>query len=187
MLVIRLSRKGRRNFPMYRLQVAENSMPTDGKFVEIVGSYNPTATDQPLEVKKDRVEYWISKGAQPSNTVAKLLNKVGFNLPVEQGNKAPKKKATAKSEAAKVAPVADEIASTEEKKEEIPNNPPVGGQDDGEGKEVSVEEGTEAKSTEEATPIEEKTEDSVEESKAEEKTEAPAENNPEEAEAPQQE
>ncbi|MFH1088528.1 MAG: 30S ribosomal protein S16 [Patescibacteria group bacterium] len=100
LLVIRLSRKGRRNFPMYRLQVAENSMPTDGKFVEIVGNYNPTAADQPFEVKKDRVEYWISKGAQPSNTVAKLLNKVGFNLPVEQGNKAPKKKAKAKLEEA---------------------------------------------------------------------------------------
>ena len=133
MLVIRLSRKGRRNHPMYRIQVAENSMPTDGKFVEIVGSYNPTATDQPLEVKKERVEHWIKQGAQPSNTVARLLNKVGFNLPVDQKNKAPKKKAVAKSEAAKVAPAPAEVIpegkdeTNKEPQEEILNQV----QDDG--------------------------------------------------------
>jgi len=76
---------------MYRITVAENSMPTDGKFVEIVGNYNPTDLSQPLNIQKDRVEYWISKGAKPTNTVAKLLNKQGFSLPVEEYHKAPKK------------------------------------------------------------------------------------------------
>ena len=66
-------------------------MPTDGKFVEIVGNYNPTDLSQPLNIQKDRVEYWISKGAKPTNTVAKLLNKQGFSLPVEEYHKAPKK------------------------------------------------------------------------------------------------
>ena len=120
MLVIRLSRKGRRNLPMYRITVAENSMPTDGKFVEIVGNYNPTDLNQPLVIQKDRVEYWISKGAKPTNTVAKLLNKQGFSLPVEEYHKAPKKQAKP-AEAAAVAPVtpaaekpAEEVAPAEE-------------------------------------------------------------------------
>ena len=95
MLVIRLSRKGRRNRPIYRIVVAEHSRPTDGKFVEVVGTYNSIAPDKPLSVKKDRVEYWMSKGAKPSNTVAKLLNKVGFSLEVikkdNQANRRGKK------------------------------------------------------------------------------------------------
>lgn len=92
MLVIRLSRKGRRNHPMYRLLVAEHSKPTDGDFVEIVGHYNPTAPDQPLTVNKERISYWMSKGALPSNSVSKLLNRVGFDLPVEEKHREPKKK-----------------------------------------------------------------------------------------------
>jgi len=91
LLVIRLSRKGRRNRPMYRIVVAEHSKPTDGKFVEIVGTYNSIAQNQSLSVNKERVKYWMSQGAQPSNTVAKLLNKVGFDLPVIQKQKLPKK------------------------------------------------------------------------------------------------
>ncbi len=91
---------------MYRLTVAENSMPTDGKFVEVVGNYNPTDLNQPLVVQKDRVEYWISKGAQPTETVAKLLNKQGFNIEVKQYHKEPKKAAKAKAEAAKNPPAA---------------------------------------------------------------------------------
>lgn len=92
MLVIRLSRKGRRNHPMYRITVAENSKPTGGKFVEVVGHYNPIAADQPLSVNKERVEYWLSQGVKPSNTVARLLNRVGFNLPVIQKQKPAKKR-----------------------------------------------------------------------------------------------
>jgi len=133
---------------MYRLLVAENSMPTDGKFVEIVGHYNPVNTEQPLEVKKDRVEYWISKGAQPSNTVAKLLNKTGFNLPVEQYHKAPKKAAQAKAEATKNPPVAPTVAPETET--------PLAGQ----AAEVVVEEAAssvEEATTEEAVPIAEET------------------------------
>ncbi|MFH0912361.1 MAG: 30S ribosomal protein S16 [Patescibacteria group bacterium] len=130
MLVIRLSRKGRRNFPMYRITVAENSMPTDGKFVEVVGSYSPTAADQPLVVQKDRVEYWISKGAKPTNTVSKLLNKQGFTLPVLEHHKAPKKVAKP-AETVPANPVApsvsekpaEESVPAEEKKEEVLNQP----------------------------------------------------------------
>ncbi|OGB75443.1 30S ribosomal protein S16 [candidate division Kazan bacterium RIFCSPHIGHO2_01_FULL_49_10] len=92
---------------MYRLLVAEHSKPTDGDFVEIVGHYNPTATDQPLTVNKERVQYWISKGAQPTNSVSKLLNRTGFELPVEQRNRKPKHEPKA-VEAPAAAPVAAE-------------------------------------------------------------------------------
>jgi len=94
LLVIRLSRQGRRNHPAYRLVVAENSKALDGSFVEIVGNYNPIAVGQPLVIQKERIEYWLSKGATPSNTIAKLLNRVGFNLPVVKKSKAPKQKKT---------------------------------------------------------------------------------------------
>lgn len=106
MLVIRLSRQGRRNHPAYRLMVAENSKATDGKFVEIVGNYNPISAEQPLVIEEARIRYWLSQGATPSNTVARLLNRVGFDLPVEQGHKAPKQTKIAE-QAAAVAPVAD--------------------------------------------------------------------------------
>ena len=76
---------------MYRITVAENSKPTGGKFVEVVGHYNPIAADQPLSVNKERVEYWLSQGVKPSNTVARLLNRVGFSLPVIQKQKSAKK------------------------------------------------------------------------------------------------
>ncbi|MFA6398039.1 MAG: 30S ribosomal protein S16 [Patescibacteria group bacterium] len=98
---------------MYRITVAENSMPTDGKFVEIVGNYNPTDLGQPLVIQKDRVEYWISKGAKPTNTVAKLLNKQGFNLGVVQYHKAPKK-------VAKPAEAVAAVTVAEKPTEEVP-------------------------------------------------------------------
>lgn len=114
MLVIRLSRQGRRNSPTYRLVVAENSKPVDGSFVEIVGNYNSVATEQPLVIKKERIEYWISKGATPSNTVARLLNRVGFDLPVEKRSGAPRKKAqeakVAKEAPKEAAPATDEVS-----------------------------------------------------------------------------
>lgn len=77
---------------MYRITVAEHSKPTDGKFVEIIGHYNPIAKDQPLEVKKDRVDYWVSQGVQVSNTVAKLLNKIGYKFEIIEKKRTPKKK-----------------------------------------------------------------------------------------------
>jgi small subunit ribosomal protein S16 len=104
---------------MYRLLVAEHSKPTDGDFVEIVGHYNPTAADQPLTVNKERVQYWISKGALPSNSVAKLLNRTGFDLPVEERHRKPKKEAPAEEpKPAEETPVVAEAPAEETKAEE---------------------------------------------------------------------
>lgn len=116
MLVIRLARKGRRNRPTYRITVAEHSRSTNGKFVEVVGHYDPVANDQPLKVDKERVDYWISQGAQVSNTVAKLLNRTGYKLEVVEKNKAPKKEV--KKEEQPVAKPADTVESAP--KEDVP-------------------------------------------------------------------
>lgn len=76
MLVIRLSRTGKRNQPAYRIVVAEHSAPVQGKFQEIIGHYLP-AEGKKLEFKMDRIEHWVKMGAKPSDTVASLLKAKG--------------------------------------------------------------------------------------------------------------
>lgn len=71
MLTIRLSRIGKKNKPMYRLIISEKARDTQGRALEILGSYNPYTKD--LQTKKDRIEYWLSQGAQMSATVNNLL------------------------------------------------------------------------------------------------------------------
>lgn len=78
MLRIRLTRTGRTKRESFRLVVAEHTRPVKGKFIEVVGHYQPAKKDKPLEVEKERIEYWMSKGAQPSSSVASLLKKKGF-------------------------------------------------------------------------------------------------------------
>lgn len=75
MLRIRLTRKGQKKRPFYRVVVTEKDAPRDGRFVEIVGHYNPLP--DPVEIKLDmeRVQYWIGKGAKPSDTVKGLIQK----------------------------------------------------------------------------------------------------------------
>jgi len=102
LLVLRLARTGRRNQPKYRLVVAENSKPIDGKVVEVVGHYNPTDLNKPLVLDKEVISAWITKGAKPSNTVAKLLNKEGFDLPVHLHPVRPAKKASKEPSVTKV-------------------------------------------------------------------------------------
>jgi small subunit ribosomal protein S16 len=78
MLVIRLQRTGRENTPTYRLVVAEKARPVKGKFMEIVGHYLPARKPAIFEFKSDRIEHWITKGATPSDTLARLLRKAGM-------------------------------------------------------------------------------------------------------------
>jgi small subunit ribosomal protein S16 len=77
MVTIRLRRMGKTKQPSYRLVVADSRAPRDGKFIEIVGHYNPVRQPKELHVKADRVRYWLSVGAQPSETVVRLLKQVG--------------------------------------------------------------------------------------------------------------
>lgn len=78
MVRIRLRRTGKTKQPSYRVVVADSRSPRDGKFIEIVGHYNPIRQPKVLEVKDDRIRYWLGVGAQPSDTVQFLLKKLNI-------------------------------------------------------------------------------------------------------------
>jgi small subunit ribosomal protein S16 len=90
MLKIRLKRTGRRGQPHYRIVVVEASRPRDGKTIEEIGYYNPRNNPTTFEVEKERAEYWISKGAQPSETVAQYFVKEGILKELKRGSTKPK-------------------------------------------------------------------------------------------------
>ena len=72
---IRLRREGSKNRPYYRIVVADSRGPRDGKFIEIIGTYDPKLTGQNSSFSVERAEYWMSKGARPSDTVRSLIKK----------------------------------------------------------------------------------------------------------------
>ena len=72
---IRLRREGAKNRPYYKVVVADSRSPRDGKFIEIIGTYDPKKSDHNSTLKLDRIDHWISKGAQPSDTVRSLIKK----------------------------------------------------------------------------------------------------------------
>jgi len=74
---IRLRRVGRKKAPMYRIVVADSKSPRDGKFLEIVGQYQPRTGEQALNLNAERVNHWLDVGAQPTDTVRSLLRKAG--------------------------------------------------------------------------------------------------------------
>jgi small subunit ribosomal protein S16 len=74
-VAIRLRREGALNRPYFKVVVTDKRSPRDGKFIEIVGTYDPKKPGNNSTLKLDRVEYWISKGAQPSDTVRSLIKK----------------------------------------------------------------------------------------------------------------
>jgi small subunit ribosomal protein S16 len=78
MVRIRLRRTGLKAQSTYRIVVADKEAPRDGKFLEIVGSYNPRTNPSTVIVKEDRVFDWLQKGAQPSESVVKIFNIVGL-------------------------------------------------------------------------------------------------------------
>ena len=75
MLRIRLTRVGKKKQPVYRIVVMEKKRARDSRFVEIVGQYNPGQEPALINLKAERVQYWLSKGAQPSETVRSFLRK----------------------------------------------------------------------------------------------------------------
>ncbi len=78
MVRIRLRRVGLRNQPSYRVVVANIESPRDGRFLEIVGFYNPRTQPATLDLKEDRIYEWMSKGAQPSESVTKLFKTINL-------------------------------------------------------------------------------------------------------------
>ena len=72
-VTIRLRREGSSKLPRYRVVVADSRAPRDGRFIEIIGHYNPVTQPPTVKIDRDKASAWISKGAQPSNTVKKLI------------------------------------------------------------------------------------------------------------------
>lgn len=79
MLVIRLARTGRTKYPTYRIVAAESARAATGKFIEVLGHYNPHSKE--LVIKREEIAKHLSNGAQPSNTVVKLLTREKVELP----------------------------------------------------------------------------------------------------------
>jgi small subunit ribosomal protein S16 len=106
---IRLRREGALNRPYYKVVVADSRSPRDGKFIEIIGTYDPKKTGHNSTLKLDRIDHWISQGAQPSDTVRSLIKKnrkQAAGAPAEAA--APAEEAPAATEHRSAAPAATE-------------------------------------------------------------------------------
>ncbi|HSW55835.1 MAG TPA: 30S ribosomal protein S16 [Ignavibacteriaceae bacterium] len=143
---LRLRRMGKKKQPIYKMVAADSRSPRDGKFLEAVGFYNPLTNPHTLDLKEDRIMYWLNVGAQPTHTVKSLLRQKGINLKKEliskgfdeekvkseienwqklkeagskkRTEKKLSRKAKAKQEAEATAPAAEEQAPAEEAKPE---------------------------------------------------------------------
>lgn len=110
---IRLARHGAKKAPFYRVVVADGRARRDGRFIEIVGRYNPRTNPSTVELDVEKVEAWIAKGAQPTEAVEKLLAvaKGDKAAPVEEAKVSKKAADKAKAEAEAAAKAAEEAAA----------------------------------------------------------------------------
>ena len=125
MLRIRLSMGGVRKRPIYKIVIADSRYPRDGKFIEKIGSYNPLLPKdkkERIKVEAERVKYWMSKGAQPTMRVSRLLGEVQLMPMPKPGNNplkaVPKKDRKKKEEPKKAEAKKEEPKKAEAKKEE---------------------------------------------------------------------
>ena len=128
MLKIRLSMGGVRKRPVYKIVIADSRYPRDGKFIEKIGSYNPLLPKdkkERIKVEAERVKYWMSKGAQPTLRVSRILGEAQIMPMPKPGNNpqkaVPKKERKKEGEESKEAPKAEakkEEPKAEAKKEE---------------------------------------------------------------------
>ena len=111
---IRLARHGAKKYPYYRVVVADGRSPRDGRFICEVGRYNPNTNPKIVNLDLEQIDEWIGKGAQPTDTVAHLIDiaRNGGPVAADPAKKAPSKKAVAKAEAA--AKAAEEAAAAAE-------------------------------------------------------------------------
>ena len=93
MVKIRLRRMGAKKQPTYRFIVADSRSPRDGRFIEILGHYNPRTEPNTLEVNSDKAKEWLAKGAQPTATVRRLFAEKGImeRGPIPTTKRAPRK------------------------------------------------------------------------------------------------
>ena len=90
MVRIRLRKTGLRHQPSYRIVVADREHPRDGRFLELVGTYNPRTEPSTILVEEDRIYHWLGHGAQPSESVARLFNQIGLTGRFERLQKGEK-------------------------------------------------------------------------------------------------
>lgn len=76
-VVIRLSRHGAKKKPIYRVVAADHQFPRDGRFLEVLGTYNPKSKEAKGDLNKERIQFWMSKGAKPTSAVAQIMKRVG--------------------------------------------------------------------------------------------------------------
>jgi small subunit ribosomal protein S16 len=114
---IRLRREGAKNRPYYKVVVADSRSPRDGKFIELIGTYDPKKPEHNSTLKLDRIDHWISQGAQPSDTVRSLIKKnktqAATATPEAAAPVAAAEEPVAAVESAAPAPVAEEPAAVE--------------------------------------------------------------------------
>lgn len=82
MVVIRLARGGAKKRPFYRVVAADKRMPRDGRFIELMGTFDPRADKNSINLKIDRIDHWLKIGAQPSDTVKGIIKKFRAQAPV---------------------------------------------------------------------------------------------------------
>lgn len=106
---IRLARHGAKKRPYYRVVVTDSRMPRDGRYIDEVGRYNPLTTPKTITLDLEKIDEWVGKGAQPSNTVSHLIAiaREGDEAPVPEKKTKKSKKQAAKEQAAKEAAAAD--------------------------------------------------------------------------------
>ncbi len=84
MVVLRLRREGTKNRPFFRIVAADQRFKRDGRFLEILGHYDPLKKDDNVVLKLDRAQFWIDRGAQPSDTVTSLIKKAKRAVPAAE-------------------------------------------------------------------------------------------------------
>lgn len=92
MVKLRLTRMGSHKRPFYRIVAASSAAPRDGRFIEIVGTYNPVAEPAIIEIDEEKVLKWLNNGAQPTDTVRSLLSKKGIMTKFHEAKLAAKNK-----------------------------------------------------------------------------------------------
>lgn len=197
MVKIRLRRVGKKKQPSYRITVADSRSPRDGRFIEVIGFYNPRTDPETVRLQEDRALHWLGVGAQPSDPVARLLEKMGTlarfeRLKAGESLEVLLAEAEAAAEArpavsAKTQPVraakrAEKKAVAEEEEVKAEPEPEVEVEAEAEAEPEPEEEG---EATEEAEPVSEAEEDSSAEETAE--TEASEEEEEQEPEPPAEE
>ena len=188
MVVIRLSRGGSKKRPYFNVVVAESSKKRDGRFIERVGFYNPSAREgsETLRLESERIEYWQSNGAQLSETVNRIVK---LNAKGPDGLVAMKKKDEAKALARKNKKAADKAAKVEEAvsaEEEAPKEEAAAPKEEAPKEEAPKEEAAAPKEEAAAPKEEAPKEEAPKEEAAAPKEEAPEEEAPKE-EAPKEE